>query len=75
MHWRIQGGRHGRAPPGPKFFHFHAVFGGKLAKIIGWRPHLCGWNPLLWEILDPPLLMVCILNDKEYFTHFAGNLE
>ena len=28
-----------------KFFHFHAVFGGKWDKIIGWRP------PPLWLAL------------------------
>ena len=30
-------------------------FWGKLAKIIGWCPHLCSWRTPLWEILDPPL--------------------
>ena len=46
------------APPsGSKLFHFHAVFGGGqiFDQIIGERPHLRGWRPLLWEILDPPL--------------------
>ena len=41
-HWRIQGGRQGRAPPwGSKFFHFHAVFGKKLknnSTFGSWRP-------------------------------------
>ena len=51
-----KGGREGRAPPsGLKFLHFHAVFGknwpnNRLA------PPLWTWRPLLWEILDPPLL-------------------
>ena len=27
------------------FFHFHAVLGRKLAKIIDWRPYNCGWRP------------------------------
>ena len=45
-----------RAPSlGPNFFNF-MQFWGKLAKIIGWRPHLCSWCTLLWEILDPPLI-------------------
>ena len=56
-HWRIQGGRQGRAPPPPrgsKFFHFHAVFGKKLKNnsIFG------SWRPPLGKILDPPLLLV-----------------
>ena len=45
-------------PPPPsqvQIFSFSCSFGGKLTKIIGWRPHLCSWRPLL-EILDPPLL-------------------
>ena len=41
-------------------FHFHAVFGGKLGKIIGWCPHLYGCRPLLWEILHLPLHIVSI---------------
>ena len=44
-------------PPGFKFFFllFSCSFWDKLAKIIGWRSHLCSWRPLLLEILDPPL--------------------
>ena len=42
FHWRIQGGRQGRAPPrGSKFFHFHAVFG----KIINKHTHFGSWRP------------------------------
>ena len=48
-HWRIQGGRQGRAPPwGSKFFHFHAVFGKKLknnSTFGSWRPPPPGENP------------------------------
>ena len=42
--------RRGRAPPGSKFFHFHAVFGQK----IGYHTHFGSWRPLR-KILDPPL--------------------
>ena len=37
------GGRQGRAPRGPKFFHFHAVFGNKICKITP-----------TWELAPPP---------------------
>ena len=36
-------GRQGRAPRGSKFFHFHAVFSKKFAKIIP-----------IWELAHPP---------------------
>ena len=32
----LEGGREGRAPPGPTFLHLHAVF-GKIGQTIGWR--------------------------------------
>ena len=38
-------------------------FRRKLGKIIGLRPHLYGWHPLIWEILDPILFYV-FLNTK-----------
>ena len=44
-------------PPGQIFFSFSFSFGEKLVKIPGCRPHLCDRRPLLWEILDPPLLL------------------
>ena len=46
------------APPlhGPEFSQFHAVFLEIFGKIVGWCPLLEGWRPLLWKILDPPLL-------------------
>ena len=56
MHWRIQGGRQGRAPPrGSKFFHFNAVFG----KNVKNNSNFGSWRPPLGKILDPPLL--CML--------------
>ena len=33
--------------PGQFSFHFHAVF-EKMAKIIGWRPHLWDWRSTSW---------------------------
>ena len=49
--WRILGwGRKGQI-----FFVFMQFLGKILVKIPGWHPHLCGWCPRLWEILDPPL--------------------
>ena len=52
-HWRIQGGRQGRAPPpwGTKFFHFHAVFGKNLKNNSNFE----SWRTPLGKILDPPL--------------------
>ena len=42
LHWRIQGGAPGtQAPPGSKFFHFHAVFGKNVknnSNFGSWRP-------------------------------------
>ena len=50
-----KGGHEGRAPPpGPKFLHFHAVFGNNWPN-NRLAPPLWAWHPLLWEILDPPL--------------------
>ena len=48
----LRGARGTRGPPPPaqNFFLF-MQFSGKIGQIIGWRP-------LLWEILDPPL--VCL---------------
>ena len=42
------------------FFHFHAVFGKNLAKIIGFH-QLLRVGALFWEILDPPLMLVGML--------------
>ena len=50
------GGRQGPAPPmGPNSLVF-MQFSGNFWPIIGRRPHIWGWRPLLWEILDPPLI-------------------
>ena len=57
MQWRIYIVKFWtRAPPGSKFFQFHAVFG----KIWQNRMSLESWRPLLGEILDPPLPCVRI---------------
>ena len=42
------------APSGPKFLHFHTVFGKKLPN-NRLTPPLLGLAPLLWEILHRPL--------------------
>ena len=47
-------------PPGSIFFHFHAVFLGKSVKWYVGTPPL-GFAPPLWEILDPPLLKIPII--------------
>ena len=54
-------GRKGRTPhpPGPNFFHFHAVF-GKIGQIVYWRPSVWDWHTPLWEILDLPLFSIFI---------------
>ena len=47
------------APPGSKFFHFHALFGKNLknnSNFGSWRP------PPLGKILDPPLPVVLVRN-------------
>ena len=38
------------ASPGSSFWE-------NFDQILGWHPHLGGWRPLLWKILDPPLSM------------------
>ena len=58
----LRGARGTCAPPGPKFFQFHAVFG----KI--WQNHMLAsplgsWRPLLGEILDPPLHVISLKNN------------
>ena len=64
---RSKGGRKGRAPPplDQNFFIF-MQFSGKIGQIIGWRPPW-GWRTLLWEILDPPLILTLkkfyVIND------------
>ena len=53
-------GGEGRTPPpsGPKFLHFHAFFGKNWPNNRLAPPPLLAWRPLLWEILDPPLLTI-----------------
>ena len=41
-----KGGIRDAPPPGSKLFHFHAVFGEKIDKIIGWCPS--------WRLAPPP---------------------
>ena len=43
--------------PQPKMFSFSCIFVGKFGKMVYWRT-LEGQDPLLWGILDPPLLTV-----------------
>ena len=52
------GARDARPPLSVQISSISCSFWGKLAKIIGWRPHLCSWRTPLWEILDPPLAWV-----------------
>ena len=54
-HWRIWGrGREGRvSSPGPKFIHFHAIFGKNWLNNRLAPP--CVVGAPFWEILDPPL--------------------
>ena len=49
------GGARDVRPLGYNFFYFHAVFGKNLVK---WEVGAPTWGlaPLIWEILDPPLL-------------------
>ena len=44
FHWLMHGGHQGRASPGSKFFHCHALFGKKNCKIIP-----------IWDLAHPPL--------------------
>ena len=48
-----------RAPLWIQILSFSCSFGEIFDQIIGWRPRLGGWRPLLWEILDPPLWLKC----------------
>ena len=61
-HWRIQGGGHqGHVPgtpppPSVQYLNVHAVLGGgKFGQNNRLAPHLYGWSPHLWKILDSPL--------------------
>ena len=38
------------------FLLLSSSFQEKNGQIIGWRPHFRGRCPIVWEILDPPLL-------------------
>ena len=49
------GARDARPPLWVQILSFSCSFWEILGKIIGWRPHLGGWRPPVWEILDPPL--------------------
>ena len=54
--WQFKGeGRDGR-PLWVQFSLFWCNLQGKLAKILGWGPHLWSWHPFpICQILDPPL--------------------
>ena len=45
-----------RARYGPNFFAILCSFLEKFGKIVGWCPLLESWHPLLWGILDLPLI-------------------
>ena len=47
-----KGGARDASPPGPKFLHFHTVFGKNWSN-NRLAPLLWGWRPILWEILEP----------------------
>ena len=53
--------RQGHAPSRSNFFSIFMQFSIKLAKIIGWRSHICSWRPPIWQILDPPLITSWLL--------------
>ena len=62
-HWRIQGGRQGRAPPlGAQILSFSCSFQQKVEKIIPF------WElaPPLRKILDPPLLQNKLTNQVNF---------
>ena len=44
-----------------KFFHFHAIFKQKSVNTVKHAP-LLGSRPLIWKILDPPLIMPPCVN-------------
>ena len=58
------GGGHPAPPNGLTFSQFHAVFFGKVGKVICWRPPE-GCRPLLRGILDPPLVDVLPFHPQE----------
>ena len=60
--WRIQGGGTPGVRPPPlrtKIFLISCSFSENLANLYAGAPLLEDWRPLLWEILDPPLLPSC----------------
>ena len=58
--------RRSTPPTGSKCIHFHVVF-GRNGQIVGWRP-LRDWRPL-WEILDPPLMLLVVTITKHTNVH------
>ena len=69
-----KGGARDVCPPsGPKFLHFHAVFGknwpnNRLA------PPLWAWRPLFWEIMDPPLYASHTSTKNFYHTKLKSDM-
>ena len=62
-----KGGSRDVCPPwGPKFFQFHAVF-GKIWQNRMLVPPLGTWQPLLGEILDPPLISDVNISQRTQF--------
>ena len=57
------------APRSPNSFNFMECW-GKFGKILCLRPP-GGLAPYLWEILDPPLAMLCIWGQKSIIWSFG----
>ena len=70
LQWRIQGECwESTLPPRSNFFHFHTVFSKNLPHNRLAQSSL-GSAPLLWEILDPILVMLMPSYDYHKHTYF-----
>ena len=71
----IIGGFKGGAPgTPPSIFSIFMQFFGNIDQIIGWRPQLWSWRLLIWEILDPPLVMLNTIRRKNLLRQITTRL-
>ena len=64
------GGTRDACPPlWVQILSFSCSFQEIFDQIIGCSPHLGGWRPLLWEILDPPLVNNLVCGLDQFFCY------
>ena len=73
-----KGGARDAPPSGSEFFHFHALYRKILTKVIGWRPHLRGWCPLLCLGYPESDTVMCPLDpptNQNFFRKLKGKVK